>query len=83
MSRMVLVIAALVCIVCVGGVAALGMSGHAPVPQPVHHDIPLAAPQLAVQTPLALPPPPPAPVVTPLTPAAPQAAPVAPAAPAH
>ena len=58
MSRMVLVIAAVVCIAFVGGIASLGLSGHAPEPQPVHRDIPLQAPQQAVQAPTTLVPPP-------------------------
>ena len=83
MSRMVLVIVAVVCIAFVGGIASLGLSGHAPVPQPVHRDIPLQVPQQAVQAPTTpVPPPPPAPLVTPLSPA-PQGAPVTPAPAAH
>ncbi|KAA8391127.1 hypothetical protein FOH24_06885 [Acetobacter tropicalis] len=69
MNRMVLIVAAVVCVALVGGFAALGLTAHPPVPQAVHRDVALAAPPAAAPAPLApVPAPPPAPVVTPVAP---------------
>ncbi|MFT8418402.1 MAG: hypothetical protein ABF636_06170 [Acetobacter sp.] len=71
MSRMVLIVFAVVVLGALGGFAALGMSGRPPVQQAVHRDLPFAA-DVAVATPsVAVPQGPAAPVVTPVVPAAP------------
>ena len=81
MSRMVLIVVSIVAIALLGGFAALGLTAHPPVPQPVHRDLPLPAPPAIQAAPtLAVPD---APVITPVVPAAPAQPPVQQQAPAH
>lgn len=70
MSRMVLIVFAVVVLGALGGFAALGVTGRPPVQQPVHRDLPFAA-DVAATPSVAVPAAPAAPVVTPVVPAAP------------
>ena len=82
MNRTVLIVAAAVFAVVLGGFAALGLSAHPPVPQPVHRDLPLAAPATSAAAPsVAVPAAPPAPVVSAVVPPAPAQPTITPAAP--
>ncbi|GAN68064.1 hypothetical protein [Acetobacter orleanensis] len=65
MNRVVLLVAAVICVAFVGGLTALGLSGHPPVPQAVHRDIPLAAAPVASPAAALVPVPPAGPSVTP------------------
>lgn len=71
MSRMVLIVFVVVVLGALGGFAALGLTGHPPVQQAVHHDLPFAADTAVTAPSVAVPPPPAAPVVTPVVPMAP------------
>lgn len=85
MSRMVLIVFAVVVLGALGGFAALGVAGRPPVPQPVHHDLPFAPEAVATTPSVAVPPAPAVPVVTPVVPAAPAQVSISPTeqAPAH
>lgn len=85
MSRMVLIVFAVVVLGALGGFAALGMSGRPPVQQPVHRDLPFAADSAAASPSVPVPQGPAAPVVTPVVPAAPAQISIAPTqqAPSH
>lgn len=78
MSRMVLIVFAVVVLGALGGFAALGVAGRPPVPQPVHHDLPFAADAVATTPSVAVPP-------APAVPAAPAQVSISPTvqAPAH
>lgn len=71
MSRMVLIVFAVLVIGGLAGFAALGLTGHPSVQQAVHHELPFAADAPVAATSVAVPPAPAAPVVTPVVPAAP------------
>lgn len=85
MSRMVLIVFAVVVLGALGGFAALGVAGRPPVQQPVHHDLPFAADTVGAAPSVAVPAAPVVPVVTPVVPAAPAQISIAPTepAPAH
>ena len=71
MSRMVLIVLAVVVLGVLGGFAALGVTGRPPVQQSVHRDLPFAADAVVAAPSVAVPPAPATPVVTSVVPAAP------------
>lgn len=82
MSRMVLIVFAVVVLGALGGFAALGLTGRPPAQQPVHRDLPFAADVVAATPSVTVPPAPAAPVVTPVVPAAPAQLSISPTGPA-